>query len=188
MGVKELLGLDWSSVRGMTRKELGKVVTQLSSAANKRLRRFQAAGEESPSVTYAEKGGKFSGRGKNLNQLRSEYVRLKTFMQQEASTLRSWETIKRDTLDTLQDMGVDIPKEDFNEVMKLYGRAKEEFPDLTDNTIYAPAIQGIYDQMQDGVDPDTIVDRAKVTMKQRYEEKERANNAYESGGVSGLIR
>lgn len=187
MGVKELLNLDWSAVRSMSRKDLGKVITQLSSAANKRLRRFAAANEISPSVRYAEKGGKFSGRGKNLNQLRSEYVRLKTFMQQETSSLRSWERVKNDTVKTLSDMGVRIPKEDIGEVMKIYGKVKDEFPDLTDGAIYAPAIQQIYDKMQAGEDPADIINSARSLMIQGYENRERSNNEFNSGGVSDFF-
>lgn len=187
MGVKDLLNLDWDQVRGLTRKELGKMVTQLSSAANKRLRRFAAANEVSPSVRYAEKGGKFSGRGKNLNQLRSEYVRLKTFMQQETSSLRSWERVKNETVKTLDDMGVRIPKEDVGEVMRIYGKVKDEFPELTDSAIYAPAIQQIYDKMQAGEDPADIINSARSMMVQGYENRERVNNEFNTGGVSDFF-
>lgn len=184
MGVKELLSMDWESVRGLGRKELGKIITQLSSAANKRVRRFAEKGEISPAVRYAEKGGAFTGRGKNLNQLRSEYVRIKSFMQQETSSLRSWGKVKRETVNTLSDMGVNIPKEDIGEVMRIYGKVKDEFPDLTDSAIYAPAIQQIYDQMQSGRDTADIINDARSMMVQGYENRERANYGFNTGGVS----
>ena len=188
MNVNDLLSKDWNEIKGMSRKELGKIITQLSSAANKRIRRFEAKNEVSPAVRYAEKGGKFTGRGKNLNQLRSEYVRIKNFMQQGTSSLRQWEKVKRDTVNTLHDMGVDVPKEDIAEVMKAYGHVKEEFPDMMDGAIYAPVVQQIYDQMQQGKDTDEIINNARSMMMQGYETREKANNAFENGGVSGLIK
>ena len=187
MNVKDILNMDWTEIRGMSRKELGKLVTQLSSAANKRMRRFSAKDEVSPSVRYAEKGGKFSGRGKNLNQLRAEYIRVKTFMQQETSSLRSWERVKGETVRTLQDMGIEIPREDIGEVMKIYGKVKDEFPELTESAIYAPAIQQIYDQMQQGVDTADIINNARGMMIQGYENRERNNNEFNAGGVSDFF-
>ena len=188
MNVKDLLNMSWDEIRKMKRADLGKIVTQLSSAANKRLRRFKEKGEISPSVVYAEKGGKFTGRGKNLNQMRAEYVRLKTFMGQKESSLRQWESIKTETMKTLESRGINISREDFNEVMKLYGEVKQNFPDITDPVIYGPALQEIAERMKNGEDVGAIKDAAKSLMMEGYENMERSNNAFESGGVSGLIR
>ena len=188
MNVKDLLNLSWDDIRKMKRADLGKIVTQLSSAANKRIRRFKEKGEVSPSVMYAEKGGKFSGRGKNINQMRAEYVRIKTFMSQKESTLRQWESIKTETMKTLESRGINIQREDFNEIMKLYGEVKSNFPDITDPVIYGPALQEIAERMKNGEDIDIIKDAAKSLMIEGYENMERSNNAFESGGVSGIIR
>lgn len=184
MNIKDIMKMEWKDLRGMGRRELSKLVSSLSSAANKRLRRFEEKGEVSPAVRYAEKGGKFSVAGKNLNQLRAEYIRAKTFLQQETGTLRKWEKTKTETVKTLSDMGVNIPKEDIGEVMKIYGKVKSEFPDLTDSSIYAPAIQDIYNKMQAGETASDIIASSRNMMMQGYENRERSNNAFESGRVS----
>ena len=72
--------------------------------------------------------------------------------------------------------------------MKAYGHVKEEFPDMMDGAIYAPVVQQIYDQMQQGKDTDEIINNARSMMMQGYETREKANNAFENGGVSGLIK
>lgn len=187
MNISEIMEMDWNEIRGLGRKELAKLTSQLSSAANKRIKRFAEKGEVSPAVRYAEKAGHFSVAGKNLNQLRSEYVRAKTFLQQETSTVRQWERVKTETVKTLSDMGVEIPREDIGEVMKVYGKVKSEFPDLTDSQIYAPAIQQIYEQMQEGVDSGEIINDARNMMIQGYENRERDNNDFNTGGVSDFF-
>ena len=189
MNIKDILEYDWDDIRKMKRSELGKAVTQLSSAANKRIKRFREAGVTSPAVSeermFLER---FSGKGKNLNQLRSEYVRLKEFLQSETSTLRGWNKVVKETTETLQGMGVNIPKEDVPGVMKLYGRLKSEFPDLVvSKELYTPIIQEMYDRIQQGEDTDAVVNDMKSLMVEGYEQRERLNNDFELGGVSGYF-
>lgn len=189
MNIKDILEYDWNDIRKMKRSELGKAVTQLSSAANKRIKRFREAGVTSPAVSeermFLER---FSGKGKNLNQLRSEYVRLKEFLQSETSTLRGWNKVVKETTETLQGMGVNIPKEDVPGVMKLYGRLKSEFPDLVvSKELYTPIIQEMYDRIQQGEDTDAVVNDMKSLMVEGYEQRERLNNEFDLGGVSGYF-
>ena len=187
MKITDILDKPWEDIRSLSRRELSQMVSQLSSAANKRLKRFSEKGEVSPAVRYAEKAGKFSVAGKNLNQLRAEYVRAKTFLQQETSTVRQWKQVKKETVRTLADMGVNIPREDVGEVMRIYGKVKSEFPDLTDSQIYAPAIQQIYDQMQQGDATSNIINSARGMLVKGYENRERDNNAFNTGGVSDFF-
>lgn len=184
MNVKDILSMSLRDIQKLNRKELAKIVTQLSSAANKRVKRFKESKEVSPAYRVAEKYGKFSSAGKNLNQLRAEYSRARIFMESGTGSLRKWHRIKKETVKTLADMGVNIPEEDISEVMKIYGKIKSEFPELTDSAIYAPAIQDIYNKMQDGETVSDIVASSRNMMIQGYENRERSNNAFESGGVS----
>lgn len=188
MKIPDILDLDWDTVGRMKEKELSKIVSTMASAANKRLRRFEQANDVSPAVRYAEKGGgKFSVAGKNLNELRHEFSRVKTFLEEKTSTLRQWNKTVRETQRTLADMDVHIPREDLREVMKIYGSIKTDFPDIQDSVIYAPAIQEIYNRMQDGQSADQIRDAARSMMIKGYESREAANNAFDFGGVSDFI-
>ena len=188
MNIKEILDYDWSDIRKLSRSELAKVTSTLSSAANKRLKRFEQADETSPAYSQAMKTGKFSVAGKNVNQLRAEFNRAKQFLESRTSTIRQWKVVQKETVNTLSSMGVNIPKEDVKEVMKLYGKLKSEFPDLvTVSDMYAPAIQGIYDRLQEGENPDAIINDMKSLMIEGYEQRERLNNDFELGGVSGYF-
>ena len=188
MNIKDILEYNWDDIRKMKRSELARITSTLSSAANKRIKRFEKADETSPAYAQAMKTGKFSVAGKNVNQLRAEFTRAKQFLESRTSTVRQWKVVQKETVNTLSSMGVNIPKEDVKEVMKLYGKLKSEFPDLVASSdIYAPTIQQIYDRIQQGEQPDAIIDDMKSLMIEGYEQRERLNNEFDLGGVSGYF-
>lgn len=89
MKVKEILNLSDIQINKMSRRELSQVTSILSSAANKRIARIEKAGITSPAVANVRKhDGKFSVKGKNTNQLRSEFARARNFMQNATSSVR----------------------------------------------------------------------------------------------------
>lgn len=84
------------NVGRMTEGTLRQIVTRLASAANKRLRRAEQAQLDSPAVKEAlESGGKFTAKGKGLEGLKAEFVRLKTFLQDKTSTIKGWQAEQR---------------------------------------------------------------------------------------------
>lgn len=95
--IKQLMRLRPGTINKMTEPELRSVVTRLASAANKRVRRIAAKGIETPATRTAEtSGGFFTGKGKTLPQLRTEYKRVKGFLQSETSSLTGYKKfIKR---------------------------------------------------------------------------------------------
>ena len=88
MTVRELLDIDISDVNKFNEKTLRAAVQTLSSAANKRVRRINAAGVISPAVRAVEQQGNFTPKGKTRNQLLSEFVRAVNFLQSETSTVK----------------------------------------------------------------------------------------------------
>lgn len=87
MTVRELLDIDITDVNKFNEKTLRAAVQTLSDAANKRVRRINNAGVISPAVRAVEQHGNFTPRGKNRNQLLSEFVRAVNFLQSETSTV-----------------------------------------------------------------------------------------------------
>ena len=88
MTVREILDIDISDVNRFSEKTLRAAVQTLSSAANKRVRRINAAGVISPAVRATEQHGKFTPKGKSRNQLLSEFVRAVNFLRSETSTVK----------------------------------------------------------------------------------------------------
>ena len=94
--IGELSNLDMLEFSRMSRAELSRVVSRLSSAANKRMKRIEEKGyKHNPAYKSAEKsGGKFGAKGKTLNQLRSEYMRVTRFLQAKTSTVKGYKQVQ----------------------------------------------------------------------------------------------
>lgn len=94
--VKELLNLSSRDVSKLTRRELARVVSQLASAANKRLKRLETTpmGTESRAYKSAMEVGKFSVAGKNQGQLQNEFKRVTEFLRAKTSTVTGWKAEK----------------------------------------------------------------------------------------------
>lgn len=95
--IEELLRNGGSHLHQYTESNLRAIVTRLSSAANKRLRRFEQSGlADSPAITEVKKsGGRFSGKGKDHEGLKAEFIRLKNFFSDPTSTQAGWERVQK---------------------------------------------------------------------------------------------
>lgn len=91
------------AVNTLTQKELSKIVSELSSVANKRLKYFESRGiqyyaDYAPDTISGVR--KFAAKGKTLGGLRAEYKRVSAFLQSPISTMsgrkeRYYEMIQR---------------------------------------------------------------------------------------------
>ena len=94
--IHELVNLSSKDVAKMSRQELARVVSQLASAGNKRLRRLETTpmGTESRPYKTAMEVGNFSVAGKNQGQLQNEFKRVTEFLKAKTSTVSGWKTEK----------------------------------------------------------------------------------------------
>lgn len=80
-----------ADVQKMTRQELSRAVSALSSTANKRLQRLESieSGKLSPAYQAQVKTGatRFTAKGKNINQLRNEFKNVTGFLNRKTSTV-----------------------------------------------------------------------------------------------------
>lgn len=91
----------------MKESTLRQAVTRLSSAMNKRLDRAEKAGVDSPAVREArESGGRFSGKGKTLEGLKAEFIRIKNFFQSPTSTQKGWEKVQKEATEEAVKRGI----------------------------------------------------------------------------------
>lgn len=103
--IKQLTRIHAATINKMDEATLRAVVTRLSSAANKRIQRIEEKGITTPATREAERGGgRFSAKGKNLNQLRSEYKRVKSFLKSETSTLKGYKDFAKRFEEKLQEV------------------------------------------------------------------------------------
>ena len=97
--VDDLSNLSMGEFSAMTRSELSKVVSRLSSTANKRMKRLEGKDIQSPAYRGAvSSGGKFGSKGKTLNELRSEYMRVTGFLKSKTSTVKGYRQVRTDLI------------------------------------------------------------------------------------------
>lgn len=131
--VEDLLKLDISTFNAMSEKELRKVVTFMVSAANKRLARMKKSGLTQYPAYADRKGERFTVKGKNLNQLRSTYVDLKTFFGKETSSLKGISKVRKKIQKGLKEKGIKININEIDELFKGLNKMRELHPLLKES-------------------------------------------------------
>lgn len=189
---QQLLEMDIRDFNRMTKKELKQAVRTLSYTANRRLRAFEAEGEESPATRYAqESGGKFTGYQKDtVNELRAEFMRAKGFIEAPTSTLEGWEDTRSSTIDTLEEKyGIeDFNEEDWDRVWKAYERLKETDKRVTEKQFKYNVIEEIASMAKGDrrLSFKTLARRMEVKLDYLLETQEREIN--NDKGVSRFIK
>ena len=163
------------------KKTLAAAVTRMASAANKRLRRFEKSGIETPAtISVSKSGGKFSVKGKSLNQLRSEFIRVKNFLGMKTATQKGYAKVKRDFIERVNataQQSVKLSDKFLNRFWRIY--------DKTANL--APFVKGspdrqkmVFDLMVDNpeLSEDDLLTRLNDTFDSRYEEEQMIEYEY----------
>lgn len=125
MTIDDIMNIDYDTFSQLSHADLKKVTSRLISAANKRIKRMEKAGMSTPAMRAVQRGGALSVKNKNLNQVRSEYIRARQFLGYETSSFKGWNAVVKETIKSLNNIGVNIDAEHFNELWELYEKMKE---------------------------------------------------------------
>lgn len=115
----------------LSESDLRKVSTRLMSAANKRIKRLKQAsgGKMSPAMQQMNirtPSGKFSVKGKSLNQLRHEAASMKDFLKGKTSSVRGWNKIRRERREELEEaMGQPLTDKQEKKFWDVYHKLEE---------------------------------------------------------------
>lgn len=115
VSIKQIMNLDLD-INKLSRGDLSRVVGRLVSASNKRIRSLAKTeiGRLSPAYqSRMERGGEFSTRGKNTNQLRQLFGEAKGFLELKTSSVSKWKEVREEIAESL-----DVPKEFINSETK----------------------------------------------------------------------
>lgn len=176
----ELLNMSSGDVSNLSRSQLAQVVSRIASAANKRIRGLQKAGIDSPAYKRVlESGGNISTRGKNLNQLRAEFLRAKQFMDAKTSSVSGYKKVIDNTAKKLRDAGVtNANASNVQDLLKIYDRLTQLDPNAKGRGLKYKLLNVIGDQMH--IDPTASVTDIVYTVERQLdaiiEENERSNN------------
>lgn len=112
-----LLNMSMREFAGLSKTQLRQVVSRLADTANKRVKRLQGAGVESLAARQvSQSGGKFSTRGKGIDELRAEYLREKSFLSSPTSTVKGARETEKEAINAMMNIygddlrGVDVRK------------------------------------------------------------------------------
>lgn len=195
--VKNLLNLDYAEINALTKEQtaqLRKAVKVLADAGNKRLKRFEDAGEESPAYQYIKGGkrakGKFSTKGKDLEQLKGEFKRAADFMKSATGSLRGWKEVKQNTIDKLRaESGIDLSPDEFDVFWRAYTEMTKSDAGKKAAKQYKYQILEQIDQlMKPGTTVDEIVSKMTKTMDKLYEQikEEEEREKTKNGGYTDI--
>lgn len=92
--IEDILDMDFNDINKLNRKDLSAITSRLVSASNKRIKRFEERGEKPLAMRGIDKN--FSVKGKNTNQLRHEFAKMRNFLQFDTSTSKGWNKFKQD--------------------------------------------------------------------------------------------
>lgn len=128
--IQDIMDISIDDFNKLSEKDLRDLTKRLSSAANKRIKRMEQAGDLSPAYDrIQESGGKISVKDKTFNQLRHEFGRARNFLQSKTSSLSGWKKTKQTVIKAFKDMGVDIPEQSYDGVFRTYEKLKERNPE-----------------------------------------------------------
>lgn len=186
--VNDILNMDIEEFNKLGLSDLRKVVGRLVSAGNKRVRRFEKAGISTPATRALEKsGGMLSTKGKDLNQLRTEYARARDFLNMETSSRKGYEDVKKKTVETLRARGVDVTTDELDDIFEVYGRLKEIDPSVG-VILSSSQVIGEISKLDNTQDVQTRIMQAKERYNELYEEnQEQYGRDVTLYGVSGFF-
>lgn len=186
--VTDILNMDIRDFNKLGISDLRKVVGRLVSAVNKRIRRFMKSGISTPATRSLEKsGGMLSTKGKDLNQLRTEYARGRDFLNMETSSRKGYEDVQKKTVETLKDRGVDVTTEELDDIFEVYGKLKEIDPSVG-VILSSSQVIGEISKLDNTQDVQTRIMQAKERYNELYEEnQEQFGREVTLYGVSGFF-
>lgn len=176
MTTSELLNLSSVEISKLKKPQLRKIVQTLANTSNKRLKRLQQKGISTPASRYVNKSGKFSTKGKNINQLRAEYIRAKNFLQSKTSTLKGYKQFKKEVQKSLSEKGINISSDNLEPIFKIYEKLKDINPSVAEKNLKYVTLQEINEELKDGQTEYEILSRINDNLSQMYEQEMELEN------------
>lgn len=114
--------MDLSNFMSLDKSQLRQAVSRLASAGNKRLKRLDKSDVSSISAMEVyESGGKFSTRNKDVDALRAEFMRVKTFLKSDTSTVKGAIQAEKRAIEAFKNIyDIDISEKEYKELLKIY--------------------------------------------------------------------
>ena len=182
----KLTNLSATQIKQYDRKNLAKIVTKLASAANKRLVRLEKEGYNTPAMrkNHVDKGERFSVKGKNLKQLRSEYIHVSSFLKDNTSTVKGYKPFLQTLKNKFNEKGVKIGGGTEKEIQdfidketKIYDWLKERNPFIEESTYKYSVMPKLSEYINQGnLSESAIKRRMQKYIKKEYKKIQKSRN------------
>lgn len=121
---------DIETLNSWDRRTIARAVRRLADTANKRISAFEKKGIESPAfLNVMKSGGKFSTRGKTVNQLRTEFIRARDFLKMKTSTQKGYERVKQDFFDRVEAttaQKISLSDDELNKFWRIFDKTESD--------------------------------------------------------------
>lgn len=188
LSVNAIMNMDYDTFNSLNLRDLKTVTSRMISTANKRIARMEAKGENSPALRAVNRGGKLSVENKNLNEVRAEFIRAKGFLMNKTSGLLGWYRVRKQTVASLNEIGVNIDLKHLDQLWDLYEKLKEVNPAVAEAPLKYNALRELGNQImnnENNLDDDAIVAKVDGLLESSYEESMEIENEFE--GVSAFF-
>lgn len=174
MSTQDILNIDLATFNKLNTQEMREMVQRLSSTANKRMKALRESGLDSPALRAVNRSrrGKFSTRGKNLNELRAEFVRAKNFLENKTSTVSGWKKVRNEIIESLQEEGINITISNFDNLWKAFNKLAEGNPLYFEKNYRYEVLRELKEEMEnyDNTEVDEVVAAIQNRMDKLYEQ------------------
>lgn len=171
---KQILAMDEKQWLQLSEQEMRKATKILVDVAAKRVKRLEQQIPKlgaSPVLATVDRGGKFTTKGKNLNQLRQEFMRVKGFLKNYESTVKGFKKVKKQTVEKLKKGGVIISPENESRMWNIYRKYAELDNRMNgDKDFKYKILREVAEYIDDDLDDDTITEKLEAKYHADYEE------------------
>lgn len=167
MKIEEILDLEPGELMKLNKRELSKIVSQMSGVANKRIKRLKKSGVPSKALSNISRGGTFGVKDKNINQLRAEFKRARGFLKSKSSTVRG---AKKVNADMAKSIGGELAPQQLKDFWTAYNRLYEIEPNFVREYGSTQIQQFLRNELvENGYDVDELVFRGIDRINELYE-------------------
>lgn len=173
---KTLMNMSYDKWKHYDKTALKYAVDRLSKTANSRLRKFKEINMKSPATEWAKRsGGKFTSKNKSFKQMQTEFVRVKSFLEQETSTIEGYEDVKQRVKDALMEHDVKIDTDEYSTLWETYDKLYEKNPWIAEKGMKYKVIAKLNKRIESHIerygeaDKDTLARSMRRTLKRLYE-------------------
>ena len=179
--ISYLQNLSNRQLTNLTRNELAKVVSKLASAANKRIKRLLQNNVPSPALIGRFERGKihFSVKGKNVDELKKEYLEVKSYLSAETSTVKGARKVMNTVINTLKnEKGIEITEDQYSAFFRIYEAVKERDPYISLQNIKYQVFEAIANEI-DFSSADDIVKNIIENLEELYKQLMKESDDYD---------